>query len=123
MAEEVRKEEFKVDGTELLKKVREIIKEGNARRIIIKHEGKTLLEVPLTIGVAGAAALTIFTPVLVAIGAIAGIITHCTLIVEKVEKMEENHRSCWSYSTYNFSPGIGCNRGNCWTCNSMHPHR
>jgi len=89
MAEEVRKEEFKVDGTELLKKVREIIKEGNARRIIIKHEGKTLLEVPLTIGVAGVAALTIFTPVLVAIGAIAGIITHCTLIVEKVEKMEE----------------------------------
>lgn len=88
MAEEVRREEFKVDGTELLKKVREIIKEGNARRIIIKHEGKTLMEVPLTIGVAGVAALTIFTPVLVAIGAIAGIITNCTLIVEKVEKME-----------------------------------
>ena len=89
MAEEVRKEEFKVDGTELLKKVREIIKEGNARRIIIKHEGKTLLEVPLTIGVAGVAALTILAPVLVAIGAIAGLVTQCTLIVEKVEKMEE----------------------------------
>ena len=86
MTEEVRKEEFKVDGTELLKKVREIIKEGNARRIIIKLEGKTLLEVPLTIGVAGVTALTIFAPVLVAIGAIAGIITNCTLIVEKVEK-------------------------------------
>jgi len=89
MAEEVRKEEFKVDGTELLKKVREIIKEGNARRIIIKHEGKTMLEVPLTIGVAGVAALTILAPVLVAIGAIAGLVTQCTLIVEKVEKMEE----------------------------------
>ena len=88
MAEEVRKEEFKVDGTELLKKVREIIKEGNARRIIIKHEGKTLLEVPLTIGVAGVAALTILAPVLVAIGAIAGLVTQCTLIVEKVEKKE-----------------------------------
>ncbi|MGB7533856.1 MAG: DUF4342 domain-containing protein [Halobacteriota archaeon] len=89
MAEEVRKEEFKVDGTELLKKVREIIKEGNARRIIIKHEGKTILEVPLTIGVAGVTALTILAPVLVAIGAIAGLVTQCTLIVEKVEKMEE----------------------------------
>lgn len=88
MTEEVRKEEFKVDGSELLKKVREIIKEGSARRIIIKHEGKTLLEVPLTIGVAGVTALAIFAPVLVAIGAIAGIVTRCTLIVEKVEKKE-----------------------------------
>ena len=92
MAEEVRKEEFKVDGTELLKKVREIIKEGNARRIIIKHEGKTLLEVPLTIGVAGVAALTILAPVLVAIGAIAGLVTQCTLIVEKVEKKRIEER-------------------------------
>ena len=88
MAEEVRKEEFKVDGNDLLKKVREIIKEGNARRIIIKHEGKTILEVPLTIGVAGVTALTILAPVLVAIGAIAGLVTQCTLIVEKVEKKE-----------------------------------
>jgi len=64
MAEEVRKEEFKVDGNDLLKKV------------------------PLTIGVAGVTALTIFAPVLVAIGAIAGLVTQCTLIVEKVEKKE-----------------------------------
>ena len=88
MTEEIRKEEFKIDGTELLKKVKEIIKEGDARRIIIDHEGKTLLEVPLTVGVAGVTALAVFAPTLVAIGAIAGLITHCTLIVEKVERAE-----------------------------------
>ena len=86
MPEEVRKEEFQIDGSELLKKVKEIIKAGNARRIIIKHEGKTLLEVPLTVGAVGVGALAIFAPILVAIGAIAGIVTRCTLIVEKVEK-------------------------------------
>ncbi|CAD7768097.1 hypothetical protein FHEFKHOI_01917 [Candidatus Methanoperedenaceae archaeon GB50] len=88
MTEEIRKEEFKIDGTELLKKVKEIIKEGDARRIIIDHEGKTLLEVPLTVGVAGVTALAVFAPTLVAIGAIAGLITRCTLIVEKVERAE-----------------------------------
>lgn len=88
MTDEVRKEEFKVDGSELLKKVKEVIKAGNARRIIIKHKGKTLLEVPLTVGAVGVGALTIFAPVLVAVGALAGIVTRCTLIVEKVEKKE-----------------------------------
>lgn len=88
MTDEVRKEEFKVEGSQLLKKVEEIIRERNARRIIIKHEGKTLLEIPLTVGVIGVGALTIFTPVLVAVGALAGIVTRCTLIVEKVEKKE-----------------------------------
>ena len=88
MTEEIRKEELKIDGTELLKKVKEIIKEGDARRIIIEHEGKTLLEVPLTVGVAGVTALAVFAPILVAIGAIAGLITRCTLIVEKVERAE-----------------------------------
>ena len=88
MTEKVRTEEFKVDANELLKKVKEIINDGNARRIIIKHEEKTLLEVPLTMGVAGVTALTILAPVLVAIGAIAGLVTQCTLIVEKIEQNE-----------------------------------
>ncbi len=86
MSKEVRREEFRVDGSELLKKVKETIKAGNARRIIIKHEKKTLLEIPLTVGVVGVGALAVFAPVLVAVGAIAGIVTRCTLIVEKVEK-------------------------------------
>jgi hypothetical protein len=88
MPEKIRKEEFKIDGNELLKTVQEIIKAGNARRIIIKQEERTIIEVPLTIGVAGVTALTLFAPALVAIGAIAGVVTRCTLIVEKVEKKD-----------------------------------
>jgi len=84
MAEEkTTKEEFKVSGEELLKKVKAIIKEGNVRRIIIKNEeGRTLVELPLTIGVVGAVLL----PVLAAVGAIAAIVTNCTLVVEKSKK-------------------------------------
>ncbi len=74
------KEEFKVSGEEVLKKVKEIIKKGNARRIIIKDEkGKTLIEIPLTIGVVGAVLL----PVFAAVGAIAALLTSCTIVVEK----------------------------------------
>ena len=74
------KEEFKVSGDDVLKKVKAIIKKGNARRIIIKDEkGKTLIEIPLTIGVVGAVLL----PVLVAVGAIAALLTSCTIVVEK----------------------------------------
>lgn len=85
MPEEIKREEFKIDGNDLLKRVQAVIKEGNARRIIIKQDEKTLIEVPLTIGVAGMTALTLIAPALAAIGAIAGIVTRCTLIVEKVE--------------------------------------
>ena len=74
------KEEFKVSGEDVLKKVKAIIKKGNARRIIIKDEkGKTLIEIPLTIGVVGAVLL----PVLAAVGAIAALLTSCTIVVEK----------------------------------------
>ncbi len=77
-----KKEEFKVSGEEVLKKVKELIKEGNIRRIIIKNEeGKTLVEFPLTIGVVGAALL----PVWAAIGAAAALVSRCTIVVEKRE--------------------------------------
>lgn len=73
-------EEFKVDGEGVLKKIKEIIKEGNARRIIIKsEEGKTIVEVPLTVGAVGA----IIAPALAAVGAIAALVTKCTIVVEK----------------------------------------
>lgn len=72
------KEEFKVKGEDLLKKVRELIKEGNVRRIIIKDkEHKTLVEIPVTIGVIGA----VFAPVLAAVGTIAALVTECTIQV------------------------------------------
>jgi hypothetical protein len=78
-----RKEEFKVNGEEVLKKVKELVKEGNVRRIIIKNEnGETLIEVPLTFAVVGAVLLPIFA----AIGALAAVVTKCTIIVEKREQ-------------------------------------
>ncbi len=73
-------EEFKLNGEEIITKVKELIKEGNARRIIIKNEtGVTLLEVPLTLGAVGA----LLAPALAAIGAVAALVTKCTIIVEK----------------------------------------
>ena len=75
-----RTEEFQINGDELLAKARELIHEGNVRRFIIKSEqGITLLEVPLTIGVIGAALL----PVFAAIGALAAVATNCTIVVER----------------------------------------
>lgn len=73
-------EEFKVSGEELLAKIKKLIKKGNIRRIIIKNEkGKTLIEIPLTYAVIGA----VIAPVLAAVGAIAALVTNCTIVVEK----------------------------------------
>jgi hypothetical protein len=75
-----RMDEFQVKGEELIAKVKELIREGNIRRIIIDNEeGKTLIEIPLTIGVVGA----LFLPVLAAVGAIAAMVTNCTIRVQR----------------------------------------
>ena len=77
-----RTEEFKVNGEDLLKKVKEIIKEGNVRRLTVRDkEGKDLVVIPLTIGVVGIA----LAPVLAAVGAIAALVTECTIVVEREE--------------------------------------
>jgi len=82
MEEKFKKEEFKVSGEDVVKKVKELITAGNIRRISIKNEaGKTLVEFPLTVGVVGAALL----PVWAAIGAIAALVAKCTIVVEKTE--------------------------------------
>jgi hypothetical protein len=74
------KEEFEVKGEELLSKIKDLIKEGNIRRITIKsEEGKTLIQIPLTLGVVGA----ILLPVWAAIGAIAAIVTKVTISIER----------------------------------------
>jgi hypothetical protein len=71
-------EDFKVSGEDLLKKVKELIREGNVRRIIIKDkEQKTIVEIPLTLGVVGA----LLAPPLAAVGAIAALVTDCTITV------------------------------------------
>lgn len=75
-----KQEEFKTDGKDLLAKVKQIINEGTVRRLIIKNkDGKTLLEVPLTVGVAG----MLLAPTLAAIGALAALVTDCTVVVER----------------------------------------
>jgi hypothetical protein len=75
-----RTQEFVLDGDQVVAKVRELIHEGNIRRITIKNdEGRTMLEVPLTLGLIGAALL----PVLAAIGAAAALATRCTIVVER----------------------------------------
>ena len=80
--EKIRVEEYKVTGDELVHKVKQIVHEGNIRKISIKTEGgNTLLEFPLTIGVVGAVLL----PLWAALGAAAALITDCTIAVEKVE--------------------------------------
>ncbi len=82
MTEKKTTEEFHVNGEELLAKVKTLISEGNIRRIIIKDESnKTLVELPLTIGVVGA----LLAPVLAAVGAIAALVTKCTIVVERRE--------------------------------------
>jgi hypothetical protein len=82
MGKEVRIEEFKVDGKELVEKVKELVHQGNIRRIVIKNpEGKALMEIPLTVGVVGALLL----PTVAALGVIAALVTQCTITVERVE--------------------------------------
>ena len=77
-----RVEEFSINGDELLAKVRELVHEGDVRRIILKNEdGKVLIEIPLTFGVVGALLL----PVAAAVGAIAALASRCTIVVERTE--------------------------------------
>lgn len=75
-----KEESYSVSGDELLAKIKELIREGNIRQITIKNKkGKTLIVLPLTIGVIGAA----LAPILAAVGAIAALVTECTITVER----------------------------------------
>ncbi len=77
-----KKEEFKVTGEDLLGYVKKLIAEGNVRRISIKNkDDKTIVELPLTVGVVGA----VLAPPLAAVGAIAALVTECTIVVERDE--------------------------------------
>ena len=73
-------EEFKINGEELLAKVKQLIHEGNVRRIAIKNAaGETVIEIPLTLGAVG----VLLAPSLAAIGAIAALLTKCSIVVER----------------------------------------
>lgn len=78
-----RTEEFKVDGGKVLDTIKDLIHQGNIRRIILKNEsGKTLIEIPLTLGLVGAALL----PVFAAVGALAAVVTRMVIVVEKADE-------------------------------------
>ena len=75
-----KEESFKINGEELLKKVKELIREGNVRKVtILDKKGKEILVIPLTVGVVGA----ILAPSLAAVGAVAALLTECTIKVER----------------------------------------
>lgn len=82
MNEKTHTEEFNVDGEKIVAKIKELLHEGNIRRVIIKdRDGKILMEIPVTFGVVG----VLLAPQLAALGAIAALLTEATVVVEKSE--------------------------------------
>ncbi len=81
--------EIKLAGNQLIDKVRDLIEEGNVRRIVIKKEDRVLFELPLTVGVGAGAAAVLVSPVLAALGAVAALVTDITLVVERDPEAEE----------------------------------
>jgi Domain of unknown function (DUF4342) len=80
--EKFRTEEFRVNGEELLGRIKQLVHEGDIRRIVIKNkEGRTVMEIPLTLGVVG----TLIAPTLAAVGAVAALISEATVVIEKAE--------------------------------------
>ena len=77
-------EKYTVSGSQLVEKVKQFIHEGNIRRIRVLREGRTVLEIPLSIGAPAAALGIMMAPVLAAVGAFAALVTECTIEVEKI---------------------------------------
>jgi hypothetical protein len=86
MGERTYKESFKVAADQLVDAVKRVVHEGNVRRVIIKQDGRTIVEFPLTVGVVG----TVLAPVLAAVGAIAAVLTECTMEVERTTATPRN---------------------------------
>ena len=80
------KEKFTVSGSQLVDKVKQLIHEGNIRRVRVIHKGNTIIEIPLTVGASAAAIGILAAPILAALGAFAALVTECTIEVEKIEK-------------------------------------
>ncbi len=82
----VESEKFTVSGSQLVEKVKQLIREGNVRKVRLLHEGRTIIEIPLTVGAPVVAAGILVAPLLAALGAFAALVTECTIEVEKIEK-------------------------------------
>jgi hypothetical protein len=85
MAEKTCWESFKAEGGGVIDKLKAVIREGNVRRVVIQHEGRTIAEFPLTAGVVGA----VLAPVVAAIGAIIALMRDCTIQVERVDTTDK----------------------------------
>lgn len=79
------KEKFTVAGNQVVDKVKQLIHEGNIRKVRLLHEGRTVLELPLSVGAPATAIVILAAPVLAALGAFAALVTECTIEVEKME--------------------------------------
>ncbi len=79
------REKFTVSGKDVLETIKKLIHEGNIRRVRLIHEGKTVIEIPLSIGAPAAVVTIMAAPLLAAVGAFAALVTECTIEVEKVE--------------------------------------
>ncbi len=80
------KESFKVAAEQMVDAVKKVLHEGNVRRIVIKQEGRTVAEFPLTVGVVGA----VVAPILAAVGALAAVLTECSIEVERTSTVRRN---------------------------------
>lgn len=78
-------EKFTVSGSQVLEKVKQLIREGNIRRVRLLHDKRTIIEIPLSLGAPAAAITIMAAPLLAAIGAFAALVTECTIEVEKVD--------------------------------------
>jgi len=83
------KEKLTVSGSQLVDKVKQLIHEGNIRKVRLLHEERTILEIPLSIGAPATTIVVLAAPVLAALGAFAALVTECTIEIEKTEKTTE----------------------------------
>jgi len=79
-------EKFSISGEKVVGKVKDLIRQGNIRRVRLIHEGKAIIDIPLSVGAPVAAVGILAAPLLAAIGAFAALVTECTIEVEKVDE-------------------------------------
>ena len=84
------KERVTVSGSKLVEKVKELVRQGNIRRVRLIHEEKTLIDIPLSVGAPAAAVVVLAAPLLAALAAIAALVKECTIEIEKVEETDKS---------------------------------
>ena len=86
------KERFTVSGSNLVEKVKELVRQGNIRRVRLIHEERPLIDIPLSIGAPAAVVVVLAAPLLAALVAIAALVKECTVEIEKAEDTDENKK-------------------------------